>query len=49
MDVLSWNKSIAEEIPETTNPISARTGCRSNLNHHMIDNDRLAAIDKHME
>ena len=29
--------------------MSARTDCRSNLNFHVIDNVRLAAIDEHME
>ena len=41
-------ENISEERLNITNPMSARNGHRSNINRHMIDNAKLAAIGKHI-
>ena len=41
-------ENMAEESIIITNPMSARTGHKSNLDLHMINNVRLAEIDEHI-
>ena len=41
-------ENIAKQRMNITNAIITRTGCRYNLNNHMINNVRLSGIDEHV-